>query len=603
MEYKIQSLVLPIEPKHQLCREVFYHGDRGFLDKENKTLSLGAGQYVDFNTYMNACSNRKWMEYTKAKSIKMYLDVQGDINVCFTGYLRDMITVDRVEYAEFIDRSEGRRTISFDFPVNNEQMIGCEITAITNATVFGGWYTAEVEESEINPVELCIATTTMRKEDFIKRNIQSIREDIMEADDDMKNHFYVHVVDNGRTLTDEDIYGHHISLHPNPNAGGSGGYARGMIESMNQTPKATNVLLMDDDVMILPESLRRTYNLLKLLKPEYQDRFISGAMMSFEEPQLQHEDVGTMQGDGFFRALKPVYDHRKRRDNLDNEKEFATHINEYAGWWYCCIPASQIDKNGYPLPLFIRGDDVEYSLRCKPGFLTMNGICIWHMSFVTKYNPAFIIYQELRNFLIDHAVSDVMNNVDLFDFWYKSYRVELLKFNYDACELALRAMRDYLKGPDFIMQPNGEKIAQENFKLNDKLTDLSDIDIAGDVHPDEVFDETRVKAFDRFLLRLTFNGQRFCPNFLYKKGHGVMPFDHSYFPGKIAMYKELLAINPYNHQGIVRKLDKKRFKSVQKECKKLMKIYKRDGAKIAEQYHQQFKYLTSEEFWVKYLEL
>ena len=48
---------------------------------------------------------------------------------------------------------------------------------------------------------------------------------------------------------------------------------------------------MDDDVKILPESIIKTYNLLRCLKPEYRDHFISGAMLYYEKMHVQHEDV------------------------------------------------------------------------------------------------------------------------------------------------------------------------------------------------------------------------------------------------------------------------------------------------------------------------
>lgn len=51
----------------------------------------------------------------------------------------------------------------------------------------------------------------------------------------------------------------HIYYHRNKNVGGSGGFTRGMIESIRQKPKATHVLLMDDDVVVLSESIKRTY--------------------------------------------------------------------------------------------------------------------------------------------------------------------------------------------------------------------------------------------------------------------------------------------------------------------------------------------------------
>lgn len=38
-----------------------------------------------------------------------------------------------------------------------------------------------------------------------------------------------------------------------------------MIEAMEQAPRATHVLLMDDDVSISPESIIRTFNLLSIV--------------------------------------------------------------------------------------------------------------------------------------------------------------------------------------------------------------------------------------------------------------------------------------------------------------------------------------------------
>lgn len=73
-----------------------------------------------------------------------------------------------------------------------------------------------------------------------------------------------------------------------------------MLESLIQTPKATHVLLMDDDVLILPESIKRTYALLKVLKPLYHNCFVSGAMLYYENMSTQHEDIGTVTTEGFF---------------------------------------------------------------------------------------------------------------------------------------------------------------------------------------------------------------------------------------------------------------------------------------------------------------
>lgn len=73
------------------------------------------------------------------------------------------------------------------------------------------------------------------------------------------------VIDNGRTLVPEQWNSDKITIHPNKNVGGAGGFTRGMIESMEQPEDITHVLLMDDDVIILPESIRRMYYLLSML--------------------------------------------------------------------------------------------------------------------------------------------------------------------------------------------------------------------------------------------------------------------------------------------------------------------------------------------------
>ena len=98
-----------------------------------------------------------------------------------------------------------------------------------------------------------------------------------------------------------------------------------------------------------------------------------------------------------------------------NYKIYEDKENMYAGWWYCCIPVSKMDINKLPLPLFIRGDDVEYSIANHAKFITLNGICIWHMGFTTKYNPAMELYQVHRNSLIIQATSDVTPEVDFIE--------------------------------------------------------------------------------------------------------------------------------------------------------------------------------------------
>lgn len=50
-------------------------------------------------------------------------------------------------------------------------------------------------------------------------------------------------------------------------------------------------------------------------------------------------------------------------------------------------------------------------------------------------------------------------------------------------------------------------------------------------------------------------------------------------------------------------MDKKRFKEIYKRYRKDIKYYKRNHVNIEDRYRERGKYLVSEEFWMKYLEL
>ena len=87
-----------------------------------------------------------------------------------------------MEYRELVRKEFGfikkegidRQIVSFEYEDNDETIIGVEITAIDKCVVYGGFYEVSYE-GELNDVDLSLATTTCRKEDFIRKNIQLIK--------------------------------------------------------------------------------------------------------------------------------------------------------------------------------------------------------------------------------------------------------------------------------------------------------------------------------------------------------------------------------------------------------------------------------------------
>ena len=390
-----------------------------------------------------------------------------------------------------------------------------------------------------------------------------------------------------------------------------------MIEALEQNPKATHVLLMDDDVEVLPESFIRTFNLLSLLKEKYVNAFLSGAMMSLEEPNLRTEDLGFFTAKGTFSPLKPEGYMTSLHDVVETEIYkaptglYEDTVQQYAGWWYCVIPTATIEREGLPLPLFVRSDDAEYALRCKPRFMSMNGICVWHNSFKFKYSAAVERYQVSRNTLISQATTGV---APLADFLYEIRReveLDLKKFDYDDALLAVKGLEDFLRGPEWISHPVAEarfmaanrereqlipieQLIPQALELGVDLTQLTfgNLSLEGD--------RSRLQAFKDYL---TINGHRFVNDSGKRKGK-VAVIDAAgwvYPAGKIRDVDTLIVVDMPNKKGAIRHMDKKRFKEVWTRFRKAEREFKRNKDKIYAEFASYRDVFTSIDFWKQYL--
>lgn len=601
MNIKLQNILFPDKDRYTNYNTIFFRGGQGIYDSQAKCLVMPKYTACDFASYLNAFSYKKWKQYTSIGKVTLKLDVEGEFQLVLSGYHLVQTAAQRQVFYKKRFKCDSRQTVEVDIPDTKETIIGFEIQTLSDCQVFGGAYYAEADEKDLNPVVLSVATTTFQKEDFIRNNLKMIREELF-SDDFVGKNIYVHVVDNGRTLAREEIEGEHIFYHPNKNVGGSGGFTRGMIESLSQNPKATNVLLMDDDVEILSESIRRTYMLLLAQKKAYKNHIISGAMLCYEQMDEFHEDVGFIGADGGQNPSKAC-ESVSRLENIVYLEESATDKRDsYAGWWYCCIPASMIERNGYALPLFIRVDDTEFSLRNRAKFITMNGICLWHMGFVMKFNYFMEYYQVFRNFLIAEACNPSPRKQRIWHRFNGLFLSEVLRFNYEAADMILDAVVDYLKGPSFI---EAEKCQERLDTMSKRNAVMKALDEYGDLglDIDSVYVEGYRGLLDKLLYRLTFNGHIFWPKSLLRKGPGVVAYDWFYNPAAQHLMDSVMAVNPYTKTGELRCLDKKRFRSVMKKYFAVMKLYRARHKKVDRAYYARRKYLTSYKFWARYLEL
>lgn len=596
-------------------------GGHAFFESDSSVLTIFEKSYIDFTTYFNALSSMKWRQYTSANCFSLCFDYRGGgISVSETTAGRyDWNPVELPDSTFECDKSAGWRHVEIDLSlVDDEVLHGFSIVAEKQTEIRNAYYCADVELKQVRQVELSLVTTTFKKEDYITRNIERIKSGILSLDEPVAAHFTLHVIDNGRTLSPQSLETSHIHIHPNPNVGGSGGFARGMIESMEQMPEATHVLLMDDDVEVLPESIIRTFNLLSLLNDDYEDAFLSGAMMSLEEPNLRTEDIGFFSVNGNFLPLKP----EGRMDFLHDAVEaeafeapvelFGDTSQQYAGWWYCVIPMKTIKREGLPLPLFVRSDDAEYALRCKPKIMSMNGICVWHNAFFYKYSSAVERYQVSRNTLISQATTGIAPMTNFLTEIHREIQRDLKKFNYDDAELAVKGLEDFLRGPDFIAHPVAEKRFMEANREKEKMMPIDElfeeasklgVDLRHITHTWLNTDRSRSKisAAKDFV---TFNGQRFV-NEEGKRNGKVAVIDAAgwvYPAAKIRDAETLIVVDMPNKKGAIRHMNKKRFDEVWGRYKKAASEYKKNKDKLYASYAEHRSEFTSVAFWKKYLE-
>lgn len=568
-------------------------------DPEEKCHIISRLNCVSFVSYFNCLQVRMFKSKTNADNFKLHLVVKGKAAIELLEVFKNSKNVNYNSLSSAVVNEDEKTEVVIDIPETNKSMISFEITALEDLYLYSGWFTAEVPDEDIRDINISIASTTFKKEEYIKKNISLLKQNVLCEGSDLKGHIYVHIIDNGRTLVPEEFNCEGLTVYPNDNVGGAGGFTRGMIEALSRKDKPTHVLLMDDDVLIMTESLFRTYYLLRIVKEEYRECFVSGAMFDYDIRERQYEDVGYVHVEnGAYGPVKSTMDMRNISNVLDND-ELDEIPNSYAGWWYCCIPVSLIEKNGLPLPVFVRGDDVEFSLRNNARFLTMNGICIWHVGFAGKFSASMELYQVHRNSFVIQAASGICPEVDFLARIRPMFWLEITRFAYKNAEQLLDSIDDFMKGPDYLIHLNGEQSLKEHAAKNDKLEPAINFS-QYNIKNGDPYSYKRLSAPAKLWYMITINGH-LLPNFLLRNWPQVIAQDFFNVPGKNYMRKHLIAYNKKDDTAVMRTINRKECFKLIKRYRKTIKNYKKNHAAVEKAYREAFPRMITEKFWREYL--
>lgn len=608
IEHKLANILLkPAE--HLAGHDELYAFCAGPL-AHDASGALEVSEPADFMTFLNAVSANKWRAYCGIDEVVLHLGLSGDAcEVIVKGMPRgakaeaeNTVELSRIT----VEPNEGEvAAVSATVDTAGMDLVAFELLPQGTTLLHGGHWAARVDESRVRPIELALSTTTFKKEHYIVPNIELMRSSMADEADPIYGHFHMFVVDNGRTLDAAALSDGLVTVIGNENVGGAGGFARGMLAALDSDAGFTHVVLMDDDVHVFPESIKRTYNLLALASDAYKDAFVNGAMLSVEQPCRLFEDVSHVLRSGVYRKVKPDLYVDRLEQVVENERLNVEVANAYGAWWFSCIPVANIREKGLPLPVFVRCDDVEYGLRSNPTYMTMNGICVWHESFEGRPRASVDCYQYVRNFLVMAACDGFVNTELFMTRVWRNVMLRRRDLEYGAAELLLQGVEDYLRGPEWLMEADGSALMRKNAQLNDKFAAVEELDpkLVASARLDEVA-PTRHRRLGLAgkLVKSIPGDKHLLPDALLRKapGHMQKVTDLDYDIDTRAV-STIVVLDADGKKAAVREMDRERNRRIIERERSLKKRWQLEHERVARAYKEAFPQMTSEAYWRSHL--
>lgn len=431
-----------------------------------RSAHLAAGKTASFGTYFNAFPASYWRRWTDLKSVTLRIVTDGaGMVVVYKSNARGVIQ--RVD-AKVV---EGAETVTFDLtlaPFGDGGWYWFDLTATKSdlTLVEADWLGDIQPRLGAAGGKATVQITTMNKVQYCIDNIRSLGNNL----DALETVKEILIVDQGtEKVQDHPDFEEVVAplagkfrIINQANLGGSGGFARGMFESVNNG--SDYVMLLDDDVVVEPESILRLITFADYCK---NPTIVGGHMFDMYDRSVLHA-FGEVVNPWRTFYDKPHEDmslgHDLGRNNLRSTHWMHRRVDvDYNGWWMCLIPTEVINKIGLSLPLFLKWDDAEYGLRAKEaGIATVSfpGAALWHVSWQDKDDSVgWQAYFHERNRLITaliHSPFDKGGSV-LRESLFLDVK-HALSMQYYTEEGRLMAIEDLLSGPEHLHPSLSERL-------------------------------------------------------------------------------------------------------------------------------------------------
>ena len=264
----------------------------------------------------------------------------------------------------------------------------------------------------------------------------------------------------------EKALGTRLRVIEQGNLGGSGGYARGQLESVRKGT-ATYTMMMDDDVVCEPEGVIRAITFADLAR---RPTIVGGHMFNIYSRSRLHSFGEIVQPWRFWWQGAPEthgdWDFSAR--NLRSARWLHRRVDvDFNGWFMCLVPRQVLEEIGLSLPLFIKWDDSEFGLRAKQaGYptVTFPGAAVWHIPWTDKNDALdWQAYFHLRNrFIAALLHSQYPRGGRMIRESLNHQIAHLVSMQYSTAELRLRALEDVLAGPQGLHDLLPRRLAEVN---------------------------------------------------------------------------------------------------------------------------------------------
>lgn len=448
-----------------LTREALYYRKVSHNHTAHPRMSNTGGmnflkdEIISFDGFFNAFFESLAAERTGMPSIQLRLEFSGQFFV-------EVIRLAQGRAPQLIVSAQSERRhgdgplileadLSTDSPLGSRLAFHLTCLSKTGTFMGGSWWTTAKPR---RPVQLDIIACTYKKREFIERTVRRVA-DYRRLNHD---HYSITVVDNGSELP-EDLFPYpNVQIVHQGNFGGAGGAARGIMEGLNAQGRTapTHFLLMDDDIELEPDMVLRAMSWLRHIKA---DQCIGGGMLDLYRPTHLHE-LGCWIGRPKLLSVSACVAELELAPAGSLDRLGRVPEPTFNAWWFMAISRDAVEKNGLPLPCFIRGDDKEFGLRMlQKGIPTLPvpGLAVWHMPFYAKVSAWLYYYNSYNDLLIRSLRNPELTGEVLAGAVWDEIEHYLEKLEYDQAAMRVLGLEHFLLGPQWLLESDCEKRFQE----------------------------------------------------------------------------------------------------------------------------------------------